>query len=179
MIIHETTILVESRPALAAARATGLDPVVEILPGVYATQTETWWECAGEMDAIEIGEDMTAVVSITGDANGVLVCLDEESGTLWREMAAGPGVPDHARFTPLWTAGAIRAAFGGLRREEWAELLVLEETIVIACAYSADTDVRRRDWLQARLSRPQREAFEAWWALSFTVLHPDEDAGDG
>ena len=177
MIIHETTILVESRPALAAARAAGLDPVAEILPGVYATQTETWWECAGEVDAIEIGEDKTAVVSVT-DGDGVLVCLDEDSDVLWREMAAGPGVPDHARFTPLWTAGAIRAAFGGLRREEWAELLALENAIVIAGISSAD-GLRRRDWLKARLSRPQREAFEAWWEVHSVAFHPAEEAGDG
>ena len=172
MIIHETTILVESRPALAAARAAGLDPVAEILPGVYATQTETWWECAGEVDAIEIGEDKTAVVSVT-DGDGVLVCLDEESGILWREMVAGSGVPDHARFTPLWTAGAIRAAFGGLRREEWAELLALEDAIVTAGISSAD-GLRRQGWLKARLSRPQREALEAWWEVRSMAFHPKE-----
>ena len=57
LIIHETTITVKSGAEKAAAIAAGFDHITEIPPGTYGTQQVTWWECAGEVDAIEIDEE--------------------------------------------------------------------------------------------------------------------------
>jgi len=171
------TIIVKSEAAKAAAIAAGLDLIKEVLPGTYRTQRETWWECTGEVDTVVLDDELSAVVG-ADRGDGVPVKLDQVRGVLWRQLPAGPDVPDHVRFTPLWTPMAIRQAFGGLREEEWVELLALDEAIEVAGVYDT-RDVRRREWLMSYLSRPQREAFERWQSLRHIAFHPPLEVSHG